>query len=115
MKDKVKIVYAFNLLTKEYAGPKVLDKTDQSPISGAWQIPCNMVELAPPKIPEDHKCLWDGTQWILKEVKKPKEPEIPEATQEPETTPQTPSLSERIAVIEDAVNTLMKGVTATNG
>lgn len=30
------------------------------------------------------------------------------------TSEQTPSLSERIAVIEDAVNTLMEGV-ATNG
>lgn len=114
MEDKVKIVYAFNLLTKEYAGPKVLDKTDKSPISGAWQIPCNMVEVIPPVIPEDHKCIWDGTQWILKEVEKPKEPEIPEISQVPESTTQTPSLDERIAVLEDAVNTLMEGV-ATNG
>ena len=110
MKD-TKIVYAFNLLTHEYEGPKVLDKTDQSPISGAWQIPCNMVEVIPPVIPEDHKCIWDGTQWILKEVEKQKEPEIPQV---PESTTQTPSLDERIAVLEDAVNTLMEGV-ATNG
>lgn len=107
--EDTKQVYAFNLLTGEYEGPKTLDSTDRSPISGAWQIPCNMVELAPTKIPEDHKCLWDGTQWILKEVEKPKEPEIPEATQEPETTTQTPSLSARIAVLEDVVNVLMKG------
>ena len=109
--EDTKIVYAFNLLTHEYEGPKVLDKTDQSPISGAWQIPCNMVEVIPPEIPEEHKCIWDGTQWILKEVEKPKEPEIPQV---PESTTQTPSLDERIAVLEDAVNTLMEGV-ATNG
>lgn len=48
MEDKIKIVYAFNLLTKEYEGHKVLDNTDRSPISGAWQIPCNMVESATP-------------------------------------------------------------------
>lgn len=114
MEDKIKIVYAFNLLTKEYIGPKVLDKTDQSPISGAWQIPCNMVEITPPEIPEDHKCIWDGTQWTLKEVEKTKEPETPEISQVPESTTQMPSLSERIAVLEDAVNTLMEGV-ATNG
>lgn len=73
MMEDTKLVYAFNLLTGEYKGPKTLDNTDRSPISGAWQIPCNMVEVAPPEIPEDHKCLWDGTQWILKEVEKTKE------------------------------------------
>ena len=31
------------------------------------------------------------------------------------TKEQIPSLSERIAVLEDAVNTLMEGVTTTNG
>lgn len=112
--EDTKIVYVFNLLTREYVGHKVLDKTDQSPISGAWQLPCNMVEVIPPVIPEDHKCIWDGTQWILKEVEKPKEPEIPDVTQVPESITQTPSLDERIAVLEDAVNTLMEGV-ATNG
>lgn len=112
--EDTKTVYTFNLLTKEYEGSKVLDNTDRSPISGAWQIPCNMVEITPPEIPEEHQCLWDGTQWILKEIEKPKEPEIPEATQVPESATQTPSLSERIDVLEDAVNALMKGV-ATNG
>ena len=112
--EDTKIVYAFNLLNHEYEGTKVLDKTDKSPISGAWQIPCNMVEVTPPVIPEDHKCIWDGAQWILKEVEKPKEPEIPEISQVPESTTQTPSLYERIAVLEDAVNTLMEG-EATNG
>ena len=112
--EDTKQVYAFNLLTREYEGPKILDFTDRSPISGAWQIPCNMVEITPPVIPEDNKCIWDGTQWVLKEIEKPKEPEITEETQVPESTSQTPSLSERIAVIEDAVNTLMEGV-ATNG
>ena len=111
--EDIKVVYAFNLLTHEYEGPKVLDKTDQSPISGAWQIPCNMVEIIPPEIPEDHKCIWDGEHWVLKEVEKSKEPEIPDVTQVPESITQTPSLDERIAVLEDAVNTLMEG--ATNG
>ena len=88
MMEDTKQVYAFNLLTGEYEGPKTLDSTDRSPISGSWQIPCNMVEVDPP--------------------------EIPEATQVPESTTQNPSLAERIAVLEDAVNTLMEGV-ATNG
>ena len=116
MEDKVKIVYAFNLLTKEYEGPKVLDKTDKSPISGAWQIPCNMVEVIPPVITEDHKCIWDGAQWVLKKVEKEKEPERQDTPQvSKDTKEQTPSLSERIEVLEDAVNTLMEGVTTTNG
>lgn len=114
MMEDTKLVYAFNLLTGEYEGPKTLDNTDRSPISGAWQIPCNTVEVAPPEIPEDHKCLWDGTQWILKEVEKTKEPEIPGGTQEPESPLQTPSWSERIVALESAVNTLTEGV-ATNG
>lgn len=114
MTEDTKLVYAFNLLTGEYGGPKTLDTTDRSPISGVWQIPCNMVESAPPEIPEEHQCFWDGTQWIIKEIENPKEPEIPKATQIPESATHTPSLSERIAVLEDAVNTLMEGV-ATNG
>ena len=105
--EENKQVYSFNLLTGEYEGSKTLDHTDRSPISGAWQIPCNMVEIMPPEIPEDRKCIWDGTQWILKEVEKPKEPEISETSQVPKE--QTPSLSERITVLEDAVNTLMEG------
>lgn len=116
MEDKVKIVYAFNLLTKEYEGPKVLDKTDRSPISGAWQIPCNMVEVIPPVIPVEHKCFWDETQWVLKEIEKEKEPTRTDTAQDSiDTKEQTPSLAERIAVLEDAVNTLMEGVTTTNG
>ena len=101
--EDTKTVYAFNLLTHEYEGPKVLDKTDQSPISGVWQIPCNMVEIDPPEIPEDHKCIWDDTQWVLKEVEKEKEPERQDKPQV--SKEQAPSLSERIAVLEDAVNT----------
>ena len=112
--NETKQVYAFNLLTGEYEGPKTLDNTDRSPISGAWQIPCNMVESASPEIPEEHQCLWDGTQWSIKEIEEPKEPEIPEDTQGPESATQTPTLSERIAALEDAVNTLMEGVS-TNG
>lgn len=113
--EDIKRVYAFNLLTKEYEGPKVLDKTDKSPISGAWQIPCNMVEVIPPVIPEDHKCIWDGAHWVLKEIEKEKEPERPDTPQVSKDTTLLPSLDERIAVLEDAVNTLMEGVTTTNG
>lgn len=110
--EDTKQVYAFNLLTREYEGPKILDFTDRSPISGAWQIPCNMVSIAPPEIPEDHKCLWDGMQWVLKEIeKKTKEPEITETSQVSESMTRSPFLSERIAVLEDAVNTLLEGVS----
>lgn len=109
--EYTKQVYAFNLLTGEYEGPKTLDNTDRSPISGAWQIPCNMVELAPPEIPENNKCIWDGTQWVLKEIEKQEDPEIPRV---PESTTQEPSLYERVTVLEDAVNALMEGVS-TNG
>lgn len=108
---ETKQVYVFNLLTGEYEGPKTLDNTDRSPISGAWQLPCNMVELAPPEIPENNKCIWDGTQWVLKEIEKQEEPEIPQVL---ESTTQKPSLYERVTVLEDAVNALMEGVS-TNG
>lgn len=36
-------------------------------------------------------------------------------TKKEDTKEQTPSLDERIAVLEEAVNTLMEGVTTTNG
>ena len=111
MMEDTKLVYAFKLLTGEYEGPKTLDNTDRSPISGAWQLPCNMVELAPPEIPENNKCIWDGTQWVLKEIEKQEEPEIPQVL---ESTTQKPSLYERVTVLEDAVNALMEGVS-TNG
>lgn len=111
MMEDTKLVYAFNLLTGEYEGPKTLDNTDRSPISGAWQLPCNMVELAPPEIPENNKCIWDGTLWVLKEIEKQEEPEIPQVL---ESTTQKPSLYERVTVLEDAVNALMEGVS-TNG
>ena len=114
--EDTKTVYAFNLLTKEYEGPKVLDKTDKSPISGAWQIPCNMVEVIPPVIPVEHKCFWDGTQWVLKEIEKEKETTRPDTAHDSiDTKEQTPSLAERIAALEDAINNLMEGVTPTNG
>lgn len=116
MMKNTKVVYAFNLLTGEYKGPKTLDNTDRSPISGAWQIPCNMVEITPPVIPIDKKCFWDGAQWVLKEIKKANEGvplETPQVSQD--TKKLVPSLVERIAVLEDAFNTLMEGVTTTNG
>jgi hypothetical protein len=41
--------------------------------------------------------------------------ELKEKEQARQDVAQIPSLSERIAVLEDAVNTLMEGVTTTNG
>jgi len=45
-KAETKTVYVYDT-TGLYIGDKVLDYTDRSPISGAWQIPANCTELAP--------------------------------------------------------------------
>ena len=79
-----KTVYAYAADGK-YAGERTLDDTDRSPISGAWQIPGNMTEDAPPAAKEGYDICWCGGKWTQVERPKPEpEPEPPTATGEPQ-------------------------------
>lgn len=91
-----KTVYAYAADGK-YLGGRVLDDTDRSPISGAWQIPGNMTEDAPPAAKEGYDIYWRGGKW--EQVEQPK----PEPTPAPpeDTEPQEPYVDpERLAAFE---------------
>lgn len=70
-----KTVYAYDGSGK-YIGERTLDDTDRSPISGAWQIPGNMTETAPPKEKEGHERYYVGGKWEYREVPKPEAPPV---------------------------------------
>jgi len=50
----------------EYIGDLILDDTDKSPVSGAWQVPANCVEVQPP-VQEGYAALWKGNAWAMVE------------------------------------------------
>ena len=56
----------------------VLDDTDRSPISGAWQIPAYCTEVEPPAEKEGFKIKWNGSEWEYEAEEK--EPEPPKPT-----------------------------------
>ena len=58
----------------------VLDDTDRSPVSGAWQIPAYCTEVEPPSEKEGFKIKWNGVGWEYEEDTKDKEPEPPKPT-----------------------------------
>lgn len=74
-KEETKVVYAYDD-KGVYQGQKILDWTDRSPISGAWQIPAGCTELIPFEPSEGMELVWDGEEW--KQQSKPEEPEQPE-------------------------------------
>lgn len=73
-KEETKVVYAYDD-KGVYQGQKILDWTDRSPISGAWQIPAGCTEAAPPEDKEGFDIIWNGTSWKYQE--KAAEPEDP--------------------------------------
>ena len=74
---ETKNVYRYD--DKNYFEHKViLDDTDRSPISGAWQIPAYCTEVEPPSTKEGFKIKWNGSAWEYEEEEK--EPEPPKPT-----------------------------------
>lgn len=91
-----KTVYAYAEGGK-YIGERTLDDTDRSPISGAWQIPGNMTEDAPPAAKEGYDIYWGGGKW--EQVERPKPAPEPKPPTEPE--PQEPYVDDvRLAAFE---------------
>ena len=97
-----KTVYAY-AADGRYIGERVLDDTDRSPISGAWQIPGNMTETQPPAVKEGYDLYWRG-KWEQVERPKPAiEPEPSEDT-EPQEMDVQPIPETELAVMEGMVN-----------
>lgn len=98
-----KTVYAYATDGK-YVGERVLDDTDRSPISGAWQIPGNMTGTQPPAAKEGYDIYWRGGKWT--QVERPKPPEPTPAppednwVQEPYTDPERLAAFEAMAAQE---------------
>ncbi len=74
---ETKNVYRYD--EKNYFEHKVvLDDTDRSPVSGAWQIPAYCTKVEPPATKEGFKIKWNGTEWEYEAEEK--EPEPPKPT-----------------------------------
>ena len=58
-----KKVYQFDVENKIYKGELILDDSDKSP-SGAWNIPGDCVEVAPPAEKENYIPVWNGSAWV---------------------------------------------------
>jgi hypothetical protein len=97
-----KTVYAYAADGK-YIGEHILDDTDRSPISGAWQIPAYMTVTQPPAAKEGHDIYWRGGTW--EQVERPKPEPVPEppednGMQEPYIDPERLAAFEAMAAQE---------------
>ena len=99
---ETKTVYAYAADGK-YIGERTLDDTDRSPISGAWQIPGNMTEDAPPKAKEGYDLYWHG-KWEQVERPKPAQPPTPPEDTEPKEQDVQPVPETELAVMEGMVD-----------
>ena len=71
-----KKVYQFDVENKTYKGELILDDSDKSP-SGAWNIPGDCVEVAPPAEKENYIPVWNGSAWVETEDYRGKEYWLP--------------------------------------
>ena len=74
-----KKVYQFDAENKTYKGELILDDSDKSP-SGAWNIPGDCVEVAPPAEKENYIPVWNGSAWEETEDYRGKEYWLPSDT-----------------------------------
>lgn len=100
---ETRTVYAYASDGK-YIGARMLDDTDRSPISGAWQIPAYMTEVKPPAAKEGYDIYWRGGKWAQIERPKPEPvPEPPEDT-EPQEMDVQPIPETELAIMEGMVD-----------
>ena len=95
---ETKKVYRYSATDGKFDGEFILDGTDKSPISGAWQIPGNMTEVKPPKEKDGHDRYYVGGKWEYREIPKPAAP--PESKEE---EPSEPYVDETAAALAEAV------------
>lgn len=98
-----KTVYAYATDGK-YIGERVLNDTDRSPISGAWQIPGNMTEVKPPAAKEGYDTYWRGGKWAQIERPKPEPTPAPPEETEPQVQDVQPIPETELAVMEGMVD-----------
>ena len=99
-----KTVYAYAALNGKYIGERTLDDTDRSPISGAWQIPGNMTEDAPPAAKEGYDLYWRGDKWEQIERPKPEPTPAPPEETEPQVQDVQPIPETELAVMEGMID-----------
>ena len=104
---ETKTVYAY-AEGGEYIGERVLDDTDRSPISGAWQIPAYMTETQPPAAKEGYDLYYRGDKW--EQVERPKPEPVP--TPSEDTEPKEPYIDPERVAIAEAVAELSEQVAA---
>ena len=112
---ETKTVYAYAADGK-YIGERILDNTDRSPISGAWQIPGNMTEVKPPAAKEGYDRYYKGGKWT--QVERPKlkpEPEPPKEPQEPYVDPDRLAIYEAVAAHEARIAEIEAALKAKGG
>ena len=94
-----KTVYAYATDGK-YIGERVLDDTDRSPISGAWQIPAYMTEVKPPAAKEGYDIYYRSGKWEQVERPKPEPTPAPPEETEPQVQDVQPIPETELAVME---------------
>ena len=100
-----KTVYAYAAADGKYLGPRTLDDTDRSPISGAWQIPGNMTETKlPATVKEGYDIYWRNGKWTQVEKPKPQEPEpVQPSEPQPQPQPQEPYIDQEKLDLAEAM------------
>lgn len=98
-----KKVYAYAEGGK-YIGERILDETDRSPISGAWQIPGNMTEDKPPAAKEGYDLYWRGDKWEQVECQKLEPTPAPPEETEPQVQDVQPIPETELAVMEGMID-----------
>lgn len=102
-KTETKTVYSYDS-TGLLISAQTLDYTDRSPISGTWQIPGNMIEIAPPAAKDGYDRYWTGTAWEYREIPKVVEPETQKVVA---TANKMPTFDERLTALELVANAQM--------
>lgn len=74
-KTQTKTIYAYDADGK-YTQTLILNHTDRSQISGAWQIPAQCTEVAPPNETGGFDRVFDGMVWEYQKQPQEEEPEL---------------------------------------
>lgn len=116
MQTETKTVYAYDADGK-YVTALVLDHTDRSQNSGAWQIPAQCTEIEPPTEKEGFDRFFGGVAWEYREQPKQEEPETTKPEQPAEQPHETVdptilALAEAVAAQEARLTVLEGGEKA---
>lgn len=95
MDTETKTVYGYDADGK-YTQALLLDRTDRSQHSGAWQYPANTTETAPPKDKDGYDRVYKTGAWTYVEQAKEDKPEPP-------TDPGSPSVQDHEYVDPDTL------------